>query len=137
MRKVWGLAIALAAAACGGSGSSADAYTGLISCTQIEDVAGFGALQVCEEAMASARSPLQQGCTSPTAGGGRAPVVDAPCSRTNTLGGCQITSGGFAESFWYAAAAADAQPGATAADIQMLCASAGGTMLTSSTQGAL
>ena len=127
MRKVWGLAIAaLAAAACGSQGGNddgGDAYTGLISCTQVEDVAGFGALQVCEEAAASARPLLRQGC-SPL------PVVDAPCSRANTLGGCQITSGGFAESFWYAAPAADAQAGATAADIQMLCAGAGGTMLT-------
>ena len=136
MRKVWGLAAALTAATACGSGGSGNSdggggtYSGSISCTQVEEVEGFGLLQVCEEAMASARPQLQQGCSSPTAGGGRAPVMNAPCARTNTLGGCQITSGGFAESFWYAAASPDAEANATPADIQTLCAGAGGTMLT-------
>jgi hypothetical protein len=119
-------ALAVAAAACGNSGGAgrdggADAYAGTISCTQVENVEAFGPLQVCEEAAASARAQLQQGCPN---------VVNAPCPRTNALGGCQISSGGFAESFWYAPAAGDAEASATPADIQMLCAGASGTPLT-------
>ena len=124
----WWLAAALGAsvAACGGGG---DTYTGLISCTQSENIEGFGLLEACEEASASARAQLQQGCAAPaTADGGVRPtVVNAPCPRLETLGGCEITSGGFKESFWYYGAGADAEAGATPADIQRLCSASGGT----------
>ena len=123
----WWLAATLGAsgAACGGG----DAYTGLISCTQSEDIEGFGLLEACEEASASARPQLQQGCTAPaTSDGGQRPtVIDGPCPRVDTLGGCEITSGGFKESFWYYGAGADAEAGATPADIQRLCSASGGT----------
>jgi hypothetical protein len=54
-------------------------------------------------------------------------VVNAPCSRADTLGGCEITSGGVKESFWYSASGADADVGATPSDIQRLCSASGGT----------
>jgi hypothetical protein len=120
------LAAALTAsgAACGGGST----YTGLISCTRSENVESFGLLQACEEAEASARPQLQQGCTaSTTADGGSPTVVNAPCARVATLGGCEITSGGFKESFWYSASGADAEIGASPSDIQRLCSGSGGT----------
>ena len=122
---VLGLAAALTAsgAACGGGST----YTGLISCTQSENVESFGLLQACEEAQASARPQLQQGCAAPTADGGSPTVVNAPCSRVDTLGGCEITSGGFKETFWYSGAGADADVGAMPSDIQRLCSASGGT----------
>ncbi|HTB59993.1 MAG TPA: hypothetical protein VLC06_19105 [Polyangia bacterium] len=125
-RILW-LAAALGAsgAACGGG----ETYNGLISCTQSENIEGFGLLEACEEAPADARSQFQQGCTAPTTtdGGVRPTVVNAPCSRLDTLGGCEITSGGFKESFWYYGSVADADAGATPADIQRLCSASGGT----------
>ncbi len=114
-------------AACGGGGGGG-AYTGQISCTQTENVAGFGLLEACEEAPASARAQFQQGC--PTTDGGSPTVMNAPCSRVDTLGGCEITSGGFKQSFWYYGSGADAEVGATPADIQRLCSASGGTYLT-------
>ena len=126
------LAAALGAsgAACGGGGG--DAYTGLISCTQSENIEGFGLLEACEEASASARPQLQQGCTAATTtdGGERPTVINAPCPRADTLGGCEITSGGFKESFWYYGSGADADIAATPADIQRLCSASGGTYST-------
>ena len=53
--------------------------------------------------------------------------MNAPCSRSDTLGGCEITSGGFKEDFWYYASASDGEVGATPADIQRLCSASGGT----------
>jgi hypothetical protein len=126
---VLGLVAALTAsgAACGGG----TAYTGLISCTQSENVESFGLLEACEEIQASARALLQQGCTATaTTDGGSPTVVDAPCSRVDTLGGCEITSGGFKETFWYYGADADADVGATPSDIQRLCSASGGTYFT-------
>ena len=128
MRRTIGvlcLAAGLAAsgAACGGGGT----YAGLISCTQSENVESFGRLQACEEAQASARPQLQQGCAAPTGDGGSPLVVNAPCSRVDTLGGCEITSGGFKETFWYSGAGADAEVGAMPSDIQRLCSASGGT----------
>lgn len=123
---VLGLAAALTAsgAACGGGGR----YTGLISCTRSTDVQGLGILEACEEAPASARSQFQQGCTAATTADGGSPVIaDAPCPRVNTLGGCEITSGGFEETFWYYGAGADAEVGAMPSDIQRLCSASGGT----------
>jgi hypothetical protein len=120
------LAAALAAsgAACGGGSST---YDGLISCTQLENVESFGLLQACEEIQASARPQLQQGCSAATSADAGSPrVVNAPCSRVDTLGGCEITSGGFKETFWYYGAGADAEAGATPSDIQRLCAGSGG-----------
>lgn len=108
-----------------GSGSST--YDGLISCTQTENIESFGLLQACEEAAASARAQLQLGCTAATADGGSPTVVNAPCSRVDTLGGCEITSGGFKEDFWYQASDSDADVGATPSDIQRLCSASGGT----------
>jgi hypothetical protein len=122
---VLGLAAALTAsgAACGGGGT----YTGLISCTQAENVESFGLLQACEEIEAGARLQLQQGCAAATTTDGGVPtVVNAPCSRVDTLGGCQITSGGFKETFWYYLAGSDADVGATPSDIQGLCSGSGG-----------
>jgi hypothetical protein len=111
-------------AACGGGGT----YTGLISCTQAENVESFGLLEACEEVEASARPQLQQGCAAATAADGGSPtVMDAPCSRVGTLGGCEITSGGVKESFWYSTSGADAEVGATPSDIQRLCSASGGT----------
>ena len=121
--RILGLTAALSTsgAACGGDVP----YSGPVSCTQTEVIQSLGPLVVCEEAAISAGPQLQQGCT-----GGDATFLNAPCSRVETLGGCEITSGGFAETFWYSAdAAADAGAGATPMDIQMLCASAGGTPL--------
>jgi hypothetical protein len=111
--------------ACGG----VETYAGLISCTQPENIEGFGLLEACEEAPADARSQFQQGCTASTTadGGVRPTVVNAPCARLDTLGGCEITSGGFKESFWYYETGADAGAGATPADIQRLCSASGGT----------
>jgi hypothetical protein len=123
------LAAALTASevACGGGST----YTGLVSCTQLENVENFGLLQTCEEVEASARSQLQQGCAAAVATDGGSPptVVDAPCSRAETLGGCEITSGGIKESFWYSPSGADAEAGATPSDIQRLCAGSSGTYL--------
>lgn len=122
---VLGLAAALtaSAAACGGSST----YAGLISCTQTENVESFGLLLACEEVEADARVQLQQGCSAATtADAGSPAVVNAPCSRVDTLGGCQITSGGFKETFWYYGAGADAEVGATPSDIQRLCSGSGG-----------
>ena len=118
-------ALTTSGAACG-EGSP---YTGLISCTRSENVESFGLLQACEEVEASARVQLQQGCTTSTstADGGNPTVVNASCSRVDTLGGCQITSGGFKETFWYSASGADADVGATPSDIQRLCSASGGT----------
>lgn len=116
--------MAASGAACGGGAT----YGGLISCTQSENIEGFGLLEACEEAPADARAQFQQGCTAPTTdGGGGATVVNAPCPRLDTLGGCEITSGGFKESFWYYGSGADAEAGATPADIQRLCSASGGT----------
>jgi len=126
--KVLCLAAALAAsgAACGGGST----YSGLISCTQLENVESFGLLQACEEIQASARMQLQQGCAvASTADGGSPTVANAPCSRVDTLGGCEITSGGFKETFWYSGAGADAEVGAMPSDIQRLCAGSGGTYI--------
>ena len=128
MRRTIGflwLSVALTAseAACGGG----SAYTGLISCTQSENVESFGVLQACEEIEASARMQLQQGCTAATTTDAGSPtVVNAPCSRVDTLGGCEITSGGFKETFWYSGAGADAEVGAMPSDIQRLCSASGG-----------
>jgi hypothetical protein len=121
--RIVGLTATLTAAgaACGDGAP----YSGTISCTQTESVENFGPLEVCEEAAASARSQLQPACT-----GGGATIMNAPCSRVGTLGGCEITSGGFAESFWDYPSASDAGGGATPTDIQMLCALVGGTALT-------
>jgi hypothetical protein len=121
-------ALSAAGIACGG-GSGATTYTGLISCTQPENIEGLGLLEACEEAPADARAQFQQGCTAPTTpdGGGGPTVMNAPCSRLDTLGGCEITSGGFKESFWYYGSVADAEAGATPADIQRLCSASGGT----------
>ena len=116
--------LAASGAACGGGST----YTGLISCTQLENVESFGLLQACEEIQASARTQLQQGCAAAsTADGGSPMVVNAPCSRVDTLGGCEITSGGFKETFWYSGAGADAEVGAMPSDIQRLCSASGGT----------
>jgi len=120
------LAAALTAsgAACGGGST----YTGPVSCTWAENVESFGLLEACEEVEASARLELQQGCTaSTTTDGGSPTVVNAPCSRVDTLGGCEFTSGGFKETFWYYGAGADADVGATPGDIQTLCSGSGGT----------
>jgi hypothetical protein len=70
---------------------------------------------------------LQQGCTAATTiDAGSPTVVNAPCSRVDTLGGCEITSGGFKETFWYYGAGGDAEVGATPSDIQGLCSGSGG-----------
>ena len=129
MRRTTGVlslaaALTAAGAACGGGST----YTGLISCTQSENVESFGLLQACEEVQASARLQLQQGCAAATTTDGGSPTVaNAPCSRVDTLGGCEITSGGFKETFWYSASGADAEVGAMPSDIQRLCSASGGT----------
>ena len=120
------LAAALTASGAGCGGGST--YTGLVSCTWSENIRSLGPLEVCEEASASARSQFQQGCaTATTADGGSATVMNAPCPRLDTLGGCEITSGGFKASFWYYGPGADAEVGATPSDIQSLCSGSGGT----------
>jgi hypothetical protein len=117
-------ALTASGGACGGSSST---YAGLISCTQLENVESFGLLQACEEVEAGARMQLQQGCTAATTTDAGSPtVVNAPCSRVSTLGGCQITSGGFKETFWYYGVGGDAEVGATPGDIQRLCSGSGG-----------
>ncbi len=123
---VLGLAAGLTAPGAGCGGGST--YTGLISCTRSTNVQGLGLLEACEEAPASARSQFQQGCTAATTVDGGSPTVaNAPCPRVDTLGGCQITSGGFEESFWYYGAGGDGEVGAMPSDIQRLCSASGGT----------
>jgi hypothetical protein len=101
---------------CGG-GSSAGA-----SCTR----SGAG-VQTCIEiagATAAQQAAFQAACSSGSDGGGTgaALFITLPCTRTNAVGGCTVSAGGFTQTSWSYAPADETA-------VRAQCMASGGTFV--------
>jgi hypothetical protein len=118
------IAAASAVASCGGSSSGSGG--GTASCTRNEPSPDGGAgLKMCEELTGSAQivQSVRQICMDDA---GLEEFANGPCSRAGALGGCSFTAGSTVTTSWYYAGSLGPQ---TAADVQMMCASAGDTFV--------
>jgi hypothetical protein len=117
------IAAATALAGCGGNGNGGG---GQASCTRMESLPDGGpSLKMCEELTGSSAivEGVRQICMDDA---GAEQFANGRCSRVAALGGCSMTSGSSVVAFWYYAGSLGPQ---TTADVQMMCATSGGTFV--------